>query len=194
MIETFVIYLHGFLSSPQSNKARQVVRYCQDHGLDERLAVPALTGSPQHCVSEVQRIIDQHGHQQVALIGSSLGGFYATCLAQRNSLRAAVINPAVRPQDYWRNYLGEHRNYYSDSVHVVTEQHVLELAELDPPELSRPDDFLLLVQTGDEVLDYRRAVTRYQGATQIVQPGGDHSFRNFESQLPTVFEFLTIQN
>ena len=191
MPDLYVIYLHGFLSSPQSDKAQQAIRYCRDMGMSDRIEVPALHPGPSRAAAQVQGLIDRRQpDHHVALIGSSL----ATCLAQRNGLRAALINPAVHPQEYWHNYFGEHRNYHTGQVHQVTEQDVLDLADLDPPVLSRPENFLLLVQTGDEVLDYRRAVARYRGATQVVQQGGDHSFRNFPELLPMVFDFLAIQN
>ena len=128
------------------------------------------------------------------LIGSSLGGFYATCLAERNGLKAVVVNPAVQPYLRWREHLGEHRNYYSDTLHTVTEQHVEELRGLDVDELQEPENYLLLAQTGDEVLDYRLAEGLYQMGTCVIQEGGNHSFENYADFLPIIFNFLAIKN
>lgn len=192
--EHFVIYLHGFLSSPESKKARQTICYCKEQGTERRLLVPELTGGPAESVAQVQKLIDGLDGRPVGLIGSSLGGFYATCLAEQNHLRAAVINPAVQPFLRWRDYLGEHRNYYSDTRHVVTEQHVMELKELNVETLQAPDNYLLLAQTGDEVLDYRLAEGLYQMGTCIIQEGGNHSFENYEDFLPIIFDFLAIKN
>jgi predicted esterase YcpF (UPF0227 family) len=189
-----IIYLHGFLSSPASKKARQTVEYCRQQGLADRLTVPELTGGPAASINQVQSLIDEQRGRQVGLIGSSLGGFYATCLAERNGLKATVINPAVQPCLRWREYLGEHRNYYSDTVHQVTEQHVQELKELDVASLKEPENYLLLAQTGDEVLDYRLAEGLYQMGTCIIQEGGNHSFENFADFLPIIFNFLAIKN
>ncbi|MCB1672646.1 MAG: YqiA/YcfP family alpha/beta fold hydrolase [Gammaproteobacteria bacterium] len=189
-----VIYLHGFLSSPQSKKARQTVEYWRERGREELLLVPELQGGPADSVAQVQAMIEQLPGPPAGIIGSSLGGFYATCLAEQYGLRAVVINPAVQPYRRWREYLGEHRNYYSDSVHVVTEQHVRELEELDVAELQEPDNYLLLAQTGDEVLDYRLAEGLYQMGTCIIQEGGSHSFENYAEFLPIIFNFLTIKN
>ena len=136
--DLFVIYLHGFLSSPASKKARQTIEYCQRQGKAERLIVPELTGGPAESVGQIQTLIDGLPPEQVGLVGSSLGGFYATCLAERNGLKAVVVNPAVQPFLRWREYLGEHKNYYSDSIHTVTEQHVQELRDLDITELKVP--------------------------------------------------------
>lgn len=192
--ESFVIYLHGFLSSPASKKARQTVDYFEQQGLADRLLVPELNAGPAEAVSQVQCLIDNATGPVAGIIGSSLGGFYATCLAERNGLKAVVINPAVQPHLRWREYLGEHRNYYSDTVHTVTEQHVEELRELNVSELGEPQNYLLLAQTGDEVLDYRMAEALYQQGTCIIQEGGNHSFENYADFLPVIFSFLAIKN
>ncbi len=190
----YVIYLHGFLSSPQSKKALQTVQYWRERGLEEYLLVPDLTTGPAESIRQVQALIDGLAGRRVGVIGSSLGGFYATCLAESNCLRAVVVNPAVQPHRRWRFYLGEHRNYYSDVVHVVTEQHVEELQKLDVEKLRTPGNYLLLAQTGDEVLDYRLAEAFYQMGTCIIQEGGNHSFENYAEFLPIIFDFLTIKN
>lgn len=190
----YLIYLHGFLSSPRSGKARQMAEACRARGLQDRLVIPFLSGGPTETMAQVQALIDAQGHRNIGLIGSSLGGFHATVLAERNDLKAVLINPAVHPQDYWADYLGQHRNFHEDVIHHVTEADVESLRQWDPPELRHPENYLLLVQTGDEVLDYRRAVARYHGARQIVQPGGDHSFQDFPGMIPVILQFLGIQN
>jgi len=192
--ELHVIYLHGFLSSSQSRKAIQTSEYVLNLGCAERLLVPELTAGPADTIAELQGLIDARGDCNVGLIGSSLGGFYATCLAERNNLRAVVVNPAVRPHLYWRNYVGEHRNYYSGETQQVTEQHIAELEALDCSALKNPQNFMLLAQTGDEVLDYRMAEALYQEGTSIIQDGGNHSFENYADFLPIIFNFLAIKN
>jgi len=189
-----VIYLHGFLSSPASKKARQTIAYCQQQGLADNLIVPEISRGPAESIKQIQELIDDLQGRQVGLIGSSLGGFYATCLAEQNGLKAVVVNPAVQPFLRWREYLGEHQNYYSDTVHTVTEQHVEELKMLDVAKLREPENFLLLAQTGDEVLDYRLAEGLYQMGTCIIQEGGNHSFENYGDFLPIIFNFLAIKN
>jgi predicted esterase YcpF (UPF0227 family) len=122
------------------------------------------------------------------LVGSSLGGFYATYLAEKHGARAVLINPAIEPHIGLRTYLGPQKNLYTGEPYELTERHLEAWARLVVPAI-RPQRYLLIVETGDEVLDYRQAVERYAGARQIVVPGGDHSLRSFPDHLPTILQF-----
>jgi hypothetical protein len=119
-------------------------------------------------------------------VGSSLGGFYATVMAQRTGCRAAVINPAVHPQRHFGRHLGQQENLYTGERFELTQDHVAELAAMDPPSITRPERYWLLVETADEVLDYRDAVAYYAGAFQTVVQGGDHSFTSFPEFVPDI--------
>jgi len=192
--DIFVVYLHGFLSSPKSIKAQQTLQYCNQVGLDSRIYLPELDFSPAETIAQLTDFIATIDQYRVVLIGSSLGGFYATCLADSLNLRAVLINPAVEPHQYWREFIGEHRNFYSNKAHLVTPAHIEELCALHKSELEHPENFLLLAQKGDEILDYRQAEHRYRFSQCIIQDGGNHSFENYEAQLPAMFNFLTIKN
>ena len=184
-----LLYLHGFLSSPQSKKAQVTQQYCQRTQCVEQMVTPELAWGPAAAMAQLRAIMASL-EGNVILIGSSLGGYYATYLAAQYSVPAALVNPAVRPFDRWENYLGEHKNFYSDAVHQVTREHIAELKKLDVPDLQNPQDFLLLVETADETLDYRHAVSKYAKCRQIVHEGGNHSYVNYEADLPVIFEFL----
>lgn len=185
----YLLYLHGFNSSPISYKARKTFEYCERLGIADRIAVPELPYQPAEAIAQLCTIIEDQS-LPVALIGSSLGGYYATYLAEKYGINAALINPAVHPASLWQDHLGENRNYYSGRRYVITEEHVAQLRELDIPALRYPQNFMLLVQTGDETLDYRHAVDKYKSSTSIIQEGGNHSFADYESMLPQIFEFL----
>lgn len=195
--DLFIIYLHGFLSSPQSKKAQQTIAFCNENGIGDRLLVPMLNKGPADTLQEIQQRIDSieraDKSANICLIGSSLGGYYATCLAEANNFKAALINPAVHPYKHWEEYIGEHQNYYTDEIHQVTEDHVKELEAIDSEDLLYPHNYMLLAQTGDEVLDYRLAETRYREGTCIIQEGGNHSFENFAFFLSIIFDFLALK-
>ena len=122
------------------------------------------------------------------MAGSSLGGFYATWLAEKYDLRAVLINPAVVAPISLEKYLGPQTNLYTHEPFEFTLEHVAQLRALEVPRIT-PSRYLLMVETGDEVLDYRQAVARYAGCRQIVLPGGDHSFTRFPEMLPQLIEY-----
>ena len=188
--EPFYLYLHGFLSSPLSKKAQQTIQYCRQFGQESHILVPTLSSGPADTIEELGAIVEAQQSRAVALLGSSLGGFYATCLAEEYNLPVVLINPAVRPADYWETHLGEHKNYYSDEVYTVTEQHIEELRLLDNASISNPDNFWVLLQKGDETMDYRRAVEKYGESHCLVREDGSHSYDNYEAELPAIFDFL----
>lgn len=185
----YLLYLHGFNSSPLSSKARATFDHCIRLGIADRIAVPELPHIPALAIAQMCEIIEAQT-LPVVLMGSSLGGYYATFLAERYGLRAALINPAVNPADLWHEHLGENRNYYSGRRYTITEEHVQQLRDLEIMPLAQAQNYLLLVQMGDETLDYRLAVDKYKSSTSIIQAGGSHSFENYQQMLPTIFQFL----
>lgn len=181
-----IVYLHGFNSAPSSHKAQVLRRYLADRGLENHFICPKLPHRPLEAIELVERALAPH--PQATLVGSSLGGFYATYLAETHARSAVLINPAVRPQADLESYLGVQRNLYTGEEYVLTPEHIAEWRALDVP-IAHPERYLLLVETGDEVLDYRAAVAKYAGAKQIVVEGGDHSLRSFPDHLPLILEF-----
>ena len=186
----FLLYLHGFLSSPRSQKAEQTLHYCEKIGLGNNIAVPTLRHGPARSIAELRTLIEDKAGHGVMLMGSSLGGYYATCLAEEYDLPAVLINPAVRPFEFWQTHVGEHRNFHTDEIHRVTEDHIDELRQLDKSPLSRPENFRVYLQTGDETLDFRQAVSKFGEAHCIVRDNGNHSYENYVSELPAMFDFL----
>lgn len=185
----YLLYLHGFNSSPLSSKARITFDHCVHLGIADRIAVPELPHIPALAIAQMCEIIESQT-LPVVLMGSSLGGYYATHLAERYGLKAVLINPAVNPAQLWHEHLGENRNYYSGRRYTITEEHVQQLRDIDTTQLAQAQNYMLLVQTGDETLDYRLAVDKYKSSTRIIQEGGSHSFDNYAQMLPTIFQFL----
>lgn len=156
-----------------------------EHGLAQEFACPALPHAPRDAV---RVITSAAGAQPVCYVGSSLGGFYATYFVETQGGKAVLINPAIEPHIGLAAYLGQQRNLYTGEPYELTASHLAEWRELHRPRIT-PERYLLLVETGDEVLDYRRAVERYGGAEQLVIEGGDHSLRSFPEHLPRILRF-----
>lgn len=181
-----IVYLHGFNSSPQSHKAQVLKRYMEDRGLVAEFACPALPVTARAALGVIQRVVK--GRAPVCYVGSSLGGLYATYLVESEGGKAVLINPAIDPHIGLHAYLGPQKNLYTGEPYELTERHLDEWRALYAPTIT-PERYLLLVETGDEVLDYRRAVSRYEGAEQVVVPGGDHSLQSFPQHLARILSF-----
>ena len=182
-----IVYLHGFNSSPRSTKAQLLKRYLEERGRGREFACPRLPHRPSQAIVAVENEIARLPREDLTLVGSSLGGFYATWLAERLALRAVLINPAIDPHLDLRAYLGPQQTYAGER-YELTEQHLHEWRALHLQEV-HPERYLLLVETGDEILDYRAAVRKYLGAKQIVVQGGDHSLASFPEHIPLILDF-----
>ena len=184
-----IVYLHGFNSSPQSHKAQLLAAYMAQKGLAADYACPALPPLASEAIREIEKLIA--GKKNLCFVGSSLGGFYATYFVEKHAARAVLINPAITPHVGLRAFLGPQENLHTREPYELTEAHLLEWERLYVPRIS-PERYLLIVETGDEVLDYRRALERYAGAEQAVIEGGDHSLRSFPGHLPRILRFAGI--
>ncbi len=187
------LYIHGFNSSPQSYKVRQLQSWLSDLDRADRLLVPNLPYPPAAAVALLEALLSDYCSRPLVLLGSSLGGFYATWLTEKfaaqQPLRCVLINPAVRPFELLDAWLGENENIYTHERYLLTREHLQQLQALHCPQLADPSRYLLLTQTGDEVLDYRQGVEKYRESAQLVTPGGEHGFANFEAYWPRIFEF-----
>lgn len=185
------LYLHGFLSSPQSEKARELQEFYAANLTSEQLAIPVLPFEPNAAIQLAQDKLRQlqETFPRVFVMGSSLGGFYATWLSQTFNLPAVLINPAVNPHGLFRHYLGPNTHYYTGQVHQLKEEHLLQLSGLACQTVRHPGNILLLQQTGDETLDYRHAASLYHECSGWLEQGGSHRFDQFEQRLPMMLQF-----
>lgn len=184
-----IVYLHGFVSSPRSHKATLLGDYLRNYAPDVAYVVPEMHHRPRRALAQVEAACGGIAPADLTLVGSSLGGFYATVMAEALGCRAALLNPAVHPQRHFTKYLGPQRNLYTGEEFDLTMEHVAELAALDPPAITHPERYWLFVETGDEVLDYREAVAYYAGALQDVVTGGDHALVTFPERIPDIVEW-----
>jgi hypothetical protein len=191
-----LIYIHGFNSSPASHKARLLRGRLRALGRETEFACPALPHQPAAALRLLQDLVAQsERHASLTLVGSSLGGYYATCLVERSpSLRAAVVNPAITPAQGLQAYLGPQKNLYTGAAYELTQQHLDELQAMRAARIRVPQRYLLVHASGDELLDYRIACDYYRGAQQIIHEGGDHGFAEFERYLDDVLHFAGIED
>jgi predicted esterase YcpF (UPF0227 family) len=204
-----LVYLHGFLSSPQSVKAQQSVSFVKKNFPSLHLHVPQLPGNVNKAVTIIDNLVATLPSNKTGFIGSSMGGFLATYCVEKYSIqnqevglakgtkgkqtsypRAVLINPAVTPFDLLHDYLGQHINPYTNEVFNILPQHITRLRQLYVNKLIDPSRYKVLLQTGDETLDYKLAANKYASCDLVVEKGGDHSFVGYEAHLPRIFGFL----
>lgn len=188
-----IAYLHGFNSGPMSIKGRALAEAIAALPVDARpeYFLPKLHHEPRKAIRALSEWIESH-RDVPTLVGSSLGGFYAAHLAERHGTRAVLINPALRPWESLVAYLGPQRNPYTNESYELKREHLAQLEAFRVARISRPERYLLLVQSGDELLDYREAVGFLAGAWQFIQGGGDHGYRNFAAEIPSVLRFAGV--
>ena len=183
-----LIYVHGFNSSALSHKAGLLREKMAQLDLSAPFACPELSHRPAQAMAQLQALIAPHDAHSVTLVGSSLGGYYATHLAENFGVRVVLVNPAVRPYELLAPYVGPQKNLYTGEEYQFTAGHVAELRALEVDHITA-ERYLLITATGDEVLDYRDGVARYAGCELIIVNGGDHGFRGFADYLETVVTF-----
>jgi len=188
---THLLYLHGFRSSPQSTKARMTAAWMRRHRSDVQWWCPQLPASPQEAMRMLMQGLAQWPAARIGVIGSSLGGFYATALAERIGCPAVLLNPAVDPARDLIKYIGELRAWHSEETFFFQPHFIDELRSIAPPatltELAR---YFAIIAKGDEVLSWVEMSQRYKGCQITLIEGGDHALSDFEAYLPQLVSFL----
>jgi len=188
-----VLYLHGFLSSPKSVKAQATKAYFEQHYPDVTLHIPALSNYPAKVEAQLLTLLEENPlllKDGLRVIGSSMGGYLSTYLVERFNGKAVLINPAVRPYELLRSFIGQHVNPYSGEAFEIVESDMSVIKQLDVSELKNASSYRVMLQTDDETLDYRLAEQKYANSQLIIEQGGDHSFVGYESHLPAIATFL----
>lgn len=184
-----ILYLHGFRSSPQSAKARQVRDAMHARGQGAQLICPQLPPSPREAMQLARALVADVPVHSLSVIGSSLGGFYATALAEETGCRAVLLNPAVRPARGLAAHVGVQTAWHSTETFEFLPSYIHELIALEVERITLPARYFLLAATGDEVLDWREMVAHYPGARHQVIDGSDHGLSDFAQYLDAVLAF-----
>ncbi|MEJ8813588.1 YqiA/YcfP family alpha/beta fold hydrolase [Variovorax ureilyticus] len=189
---THLLYLHGFRSSPQSTKARLMAQHVARQYPITTWWCPQLPPSPKAAIDLVMSGIAGWPRESMGVVGSSLGGFYATCVAQKTGCRAVLLNPAVHPARDLANYIGEQVAWHHPNAHFYFRpEYIDELRALDVGPLTHPERVFAVIAKGDEVLDWREMSGRYPGSPQKIVEGEDHALSDFERRhLGDVLAFL----
>jgi len=187
-----LLYLHGFNSSPQSEKAQQTQQYFFKNHPKINFICPQIMNTPKAAIAQLTDIIECYPNRCWLLMGSSLGGYFATYLAEKYKIPAVLINPAVKPYELLNDYIGEQINPYTKECYQVSAEFIDDLKVLEQNQLNEKNNYFVMLQTADEVLDYQQAMEKYKNKLLVIQQGGDHSFINYENMLPQITEFFQL--
>ena len=191
---THVLYLHGFRSSPKSAKAQTMGAWMRARRPDVQWACPQLPPSPKEAMALVAEQIAAWPIEHMAVVGSSLGGFYATVVAEGAGCPAVVLNPAINPARDLAGHIGDLTSYHDPDDHFYFRpEYVTQLRVMTPRTITRPERYFAVIAKGDEVLDWREMTARYPGATIRLLEGGDHALSDFDLHLPAALNFLGLQ-
>lgn len=197
MHTTHLLYLHGFRSSPLSAKAQTMAALVQKRFPLTVWHCPPLPPSPREAMQSVMATVSgwhaEAGFENMAVIGSSLGGYYATWLAERMHCKAVLLNPAVKPARDLASYIGELTNWHDPvGSFFFKPEFIDELRMLEAGALKRAKNYLVVIAKGDEVLDWEEMTARYSGAHIRLLEGGDHALSDFDTHLPEILDFLKL--
>lgn len=184
-----IVYIHGFRSSPLSTKARMLASRYVELGLGEHFHCPQLPVSPHAAMELLLQLVGQVPRAELALIGSSLGGYYATRLAENLQCRAVLLNPAVTALRDLTPHVGPTTAWHSGTPMEFKPEYLEELRAYEVAHISQPERYFLIAAKGDEVLDWREMCEHYPGARQIVIDGSDHGISDFANYQDEVIEF-----
>ena len=193
MSTTHLLYLHGFRSSPQSAKARMVADYVRQHHPRVAWLCPQLPASPAQAMQQVLAAVADWPGAGMAVVGSSLGGYYASHVAQHKRCKSALLNPAVFPDRTLADYIGTQPQWHNPEEAIFFRAgYIDELRALSTRDRPPAGPELGIFCTGDEVLNWRDMVQRYPQARQHIVEGGDHAISDFARHLPVLVEFLDL--
>jgi len=186
-----IIYFHGFASSSDSTKAKLIKKYISKNHRKVTIYTPDLSNNFEEAIYQIKSLIKK-SDEQIAFMGSSLGGYYALYFSQELNTKAILINPAIPPLDGFDVYLGENENYSTGEKFILTKNDIKFIRSMSHTKFTNHDNTLVLLESGDEILNYSKSVSYFKGSSIDIVIGGDHSYSSMNEKLKKVANFLKI--
>ena len=187
-----ILYFHGFKSSSKSSKAQSIKNFIAKNTKNTKIIIPDLDDNFQNAHNQIEELIRLSG-SNIVFMGSSLGGYYASYFSQKLKKKAVLINPAVHPLKDFEVHLGENENYSSGNKFNISSKEISFIRTLSYKKLPIPNDLLILLESGDEILKYNKSASYFSGAYIDIVFGGNHSYSSFKSKFHKIQKFLDIK-
>jgi predicted esterase YcpF (UPF0227 family) len=187
-----ILYFHGFKSSSKSSKAQSIKNFIAKNAKNTKIIIPDLDDNFQNAHNQIEELIRLSG-SNIVFMGSSLGGYYASYFSQKLKKKAVLINPAVHPLKDFEVHLGENENYSSGNKFNISSKEISFVRTLSYKKLLTPNDLLILLESGDEILKYNKSASYFSGAYIDIAFGGNHSYSSFKSKFHKIQKFLDIK-
>ena len=187
-----ILYFHGFKSSSKSSKAQSLKNFIAKNTKNTKIIIPDLDDNFQNAHNQIEELLRLSG-SNIVFMGSSLGGYYASYFSQKLKKKAVLINPAVHPLKDFEVHLGENENYSSGNKFNISSKEISFVRTLSYKKLLTPNDLLILLESGDEILKYYKSASYFSGAYIDIAFGGNHSYSSFKSKFHKIQKFLDIK-
>ena len=186
-----ILYFHGFASSSNSNKAKILKKYISKNYKNAEIIIPDIDNNFKLAVNQIYKLIDSARHS-IVFIGSSLGGYYASYFSSKFKTKSVLINPAIPPLKDFEMYLGENENYSTGEKFVITPEDIRYIRKMSYKKYANAKNTYVLLESGDEVLNYKEAAKYFSGSYLDIIYGGSHSYESLDEKLENIVNFIEI--
>ena len=186
-----ILYFHGFASSSNSNKAKVLKKYISKNHKNTEIIIPDLDNNFKLAVNQINTLIDNAKHP-IVFIGSSLGGYYASYFSTKLKTKSVLINPAIPPLKDFEMYLGENENYSTGEKFIITPEDIRYIRKMSYKKYANAENTYVLLESGDEVLNYKETTKYFSGSYLDIIYGGSHSYESLDEKLKNIVNFIEI--
>ena len=191
-MKAIILYFHGFASSSKSDKVEILKKFFSNEITKAKIIAPDLSNNFSETISQIEKLIEKYSKFEIGLMGSSLGGYYASYFATKLKAKAVLINPAIYPLEGFEIYLGKNKNFSTGEEFYITDEDIKYLRTISYKEYKNQRNTLILLESNDEVLSYKKTCSYYYGSYFDITFGGDHSYTSLSKKLNKIKNFLNI--
>ena len=186
-----ILYFHGFKSSSESSKAQEFKNFISRYTKNTKIIIPDLDNNFEKAHQQIEKLISDNG-PEILFMGSSLGGYSALYYAQIHKVKTVLINPAIPPLNDFDIYLGENENYATGEKFIIAKDDISFIRSLHHTKIKNSENILVLLESGDEILDYIETTSYFRASYIDIVYGGDHSYASLKSKHNKIVNFLKI--